>query len=353
RIPLDLYFHDNDGVGWDGNVGWSHLSTDHQWQNPGEWAYTWIGDTNKVSTVGKLVGKWKFDDANNLVKAEAGIGQALELVGSHEAITGPAEGNGAVKIGVGSHYKMSHGIAPNGGGAYVNEYSLMIDFKVPALGVWHALFQTNPANSNDGDCFIKPDGNIGVAATGYSTTVINANEWYRLVISVKNGTHYRYYLDGQLLHDGTVQSVDGRFALENVLLIFADEDGEDNEIHCADLAIWNYPLSANEIAALGGYHPTDVQENKRGVITTYELSQNYPNPFNPITTIAYAVPKSGQVKLQVFNQIGQQVATLIDGNQVAGSYKIEFNANDLPSGLYFYRMETEGFSKTMKMILMK
>lgn len=205
-------------------------------------------------------GNWKFDDAGDLLKSEAGLGQALELVGSHDAVAGPAAGNGAVKIGVGSHYKMTHGIAANGGGAYVNEYSLKIDFKVAALGAWHSFFQISPTNSNDGDCFINTSGNIGVGATGYSSYAIKANEWYRLVISVKNGSHYQYYLDGQLLHSGAIQSVDGRFGLESKLLIFADEDGEDNEIYCSELAIWDYPLTAQEVKNLGGFdHQTSPQ----------------------------------------------------------------------------------------------
>jgi spore coat protein U-like protein len=311
--------------------------------------------TDTTVTTGKLVGNWKFDDPADLLKAEAVLGLPLELVGSHEAVAGPAAGNGAVKIGVGSHYKMTHGIGANGGGGYVNQYSLMIDFKAPALGVWNALFQTDPANTNDGDCFIKPAGNIGIGATGYSTTVINAEEWYRLVISVKNGTHYQYYLDGQLLHNGDVQDIDGRFALDSLLLVFADEDGEENEIHCAELAIWNYPLSADEATALGGYHPDGVRGDKenQGLITKYDLSQNYPNPFNPATTITYAVPRPGQVKLQVFNQLGQQVATLVNEYKASGRYQIDFNSKDLPSGLYYYRLETAGFSKTIKMIVMK
>jgi len=197
-------------------------------------------------------GWWKFDNPANLLQAENGYGSALELVGSHQATSGPTSDNGAVKIGVGSYYKMSHGIATNVG-AYVNEYSLQIDFKVKALGVWHTFFQTNLANSNDGDCFINLEGNIGVAATGYSGYPVKTNEWYRLVIAVKNGSYYRYYLDGQLLLNGTVQTIDGRFALENMLLVFADNDGEDAEIDCAELAIWDYSLTPDEAMELGGY----------------------------------------------------------------------------------------------------
>ncbi len=206
-------------------------------------------------------GWWKFDDAANLLKAEPGFGSDLELVGSHQASAGPVAGNGAVRIGRGSYYKMTHGISANGGGSYVNEYSLQIDFKISTQGLWHCFFQTNPANSNDGDCFINPGGNIGVAATGYADYVVKPNEWYRLVISVKNGAHYRYYLDGQLVLNGIVQSVDGRFALDNTLLMFADEDGEDGEIDCAELAIWDRPLTDEEVKQLGGYgHATGQQQ---------------------------------------------------------------------------------------------
>jgi len=102
-----------------------------------------------------------------------------------------------------------------------------------------------------------------------------------------------------------------------------------------------------------GSWPVSVTNQAKNTPHSFTLFQNSPNPFNPTTTIGYAVPKSGQVKLQVFNQIGQRVATLVNEHQVAGSYKIDFNAKELPSGLYFYRMEAGDFSKTVKMILMK
>lgn len=352
KITMDINIHDSDSKNVrEGMLSFSEIANDNSWEGPQNWGFTWVGDTNKVATTKGLVGSWKFDDTNDLLKAE--VGRALELVGSQESIAGPETGNGAVKIGVGSHYKMVHGIAANGGGTHVNEYSLMIDFKVPVLDAWHAFFQTSPDNANDGDCFIKPAGTIGVAATGYSSLAISGNEWYRLVISVKNGTQYQYYLDGRLLHTGTVQAVDGRFSLDNVLLMFADEDGEDNEIHCSELAIWNYPLSATEVAALGGYHQDGVDNDLVGVVREYELSQNYPNPFNPTTTINFAVPRAGQVKLQVFNQLGQEVATLVDEHKAMGRYKIDFNAQNLPSGIYFYRIQAGDFTRTMKAILMK
>ncbi len=107
--------------------------------------------------------------------------------------------------------------------------------------------------------------------------------------------------------------------------------------------------------------PTDV-ENEFVAPTQFVLEQNYPNPFNPTTTISYSIPlKDGvetsrqgvTVSLQVFNSIGQKVATLVNRAQAAGNYTVQFDANDLPSGVYFYTLRAGNFVATKKMILMK
>jgi hypothetical protein len=85
----------------------------------------------------------------------------------------------------------------------------------------------------------------------------------------------------------------------------------------------------------------------------FKLSQNYPNPFNPNTVINYSVPKDGMVTLKVYNVSGQLVKELMNSQQIAGSYNVVFNANGLSSGIYFYTIETSGFTDTKKMILVK
>jgi hypothetical protein len=85
----------------------------------------------------------------------------------------------------------------------------------------------------------------------------------------------------------------------------------------------------------------------------YSMSQNYPNPFNPTTNIKYSVPVSGYVSLKVFNILGQEVATLFEGFQKNGSYNVDFDASRLTSGVYLYRIQSNGFTQTKKMILMK
>ncbi|MFZ5432909.1 MAG: T9SS type A sorting domain-containing protein [Calditrichota bacterium] len=85
----------------------------------------------------------------------------------------------------------------------------------------------------------------------------------------------------------------------------------------------------------------------------YALNQNYPNPFNPSTTISFSLKEAGNVVVKVFNITGEEVAMLVNESRSAGSYSVAFDATNLPSGLYFYRMEAGDFSATHKMVLMK
>jgi hypothetical protein len=85
----------------------------------------------------------------------------------------------------------------------------------------------------------------------------------------------------------------------------------------------------------------------------YELSQNYPNPFNPSTSIQFTVPESGFVTLKVYNMLGQEVRSLVNGIKEAGSHTIKFNADDLNSGLYLYKIEAGSFTQVRKMTLLK
>ncbi|HRE42031.1 MAG TPA: T9SS type A sorting domain-containing protein [Ignavibacteria bacterium] len=85
----------------------------------------------------------------------------------------------------------------------------------------------------------------------------------------------------------------------------------------------------------------------------YELNQNYPNPFNPVTKINFSLPKSEFVRLSVYNLNGREVAELVNRNLKSGSYEFEFDAKNLSSGVYVYKIVTAGFSATKKMILLK
>ncbi|MBI5058553.1 T9SS type A sorting domain-containing protein, partial [candidate division KSB1 bacterium] len=89
------------------------------------------------------------------------------------------------------------------------------------------------------------------------------------------------------------------------------------------------------------------------VITEYALAQNFPNPFNPSTSIVFDMVDAGFVSLKVYNTLGQEVAAVVNGSMDAGRHVVTFDAANLPSGMYLYRLETNGFSAQHKMLLMK
>jgi hypothetical protein len=98
---------------------------------------------------------------------------------------------------------------------------------------------------------------------------------------------------------------------------------------------------------------TSIEDFGNTIPTEFALSQNYPNPFNPSTTIRFALPSAQQVKLTIFNVLGQQVATLVNDELSAGEYTYRFNANNLVSGMYFYRIEAGSFTEIRRMMLLK
>jgi ligand-binding sensor domain-containing protein len=97
--------------------------------------------------------------------------------------------------------------------------------------------------------------------------------------------------------------------------------------------------------------PTAVHQ--KGEIDYQIKVVNYPNPFNPETKIEYTIPKSGKVKLEVFDNLGRLVKVLVEKTQNAGKYQVLFGGDNIPSGIYFYRLTTEQSSITRKMVLLR
>lgn len=99
---------------------------------------------------------------------------------------------------------------------------------------------------------------------------------------------------------------------------------------------------------------TSVRNDEEEILPSeYALFQNFPNPFNPSTQIKYAIPNGTNVKLKVFDILGKEIITLVNGYKNAGTYEVQFDASNLPSGVYLYRLETEHYSETKKLMLIK
>ena len=124
------------------------------------------------------------------------------------------------------------------------------------------------------------------------------------------------------------------------LVAFVQNDTERMVVQCAQTPV---PASTPVVTET---YPGNLPEG-------YQLSQNFPNPFNPETEIQYAIPQDGRVSLKVYNITGAQVATLVSGEQTAGSYSVRWNARDLASGVYFCRLEAGEYSEMVKMVLMR
>lgn len=97
----------------------------------------------------------------------------------------------------------------------------------------------------------------------------------------------------------------------------------------------------------------DERHGANQIPETFELRQNYPNPFNPSTTIQYGVPKSGRVKIVLYNMLGGEIMKLVDEEKAAGRYQIQLRDENLPSGIYFYKMSIGDFKQTKKMLLVR
>jgi len=94
-------------------------------------------------------------------------------------------------------------------------------------------------------------------------------------------------------------------------------------------------------------------ENIENLPVTFQLQQNYPNPFNPSTKITFSLPHSANTSLRVFDMLGREVATLVNGYTASGSHSVQFDATNLASGFYCYKLTSGNFTEVKKMMLVK
>ncbi len=175
--------------------------------------------------------------------------------------TGDINGASAqvVRFTRGTFFRMTHGLGTNGGGAYLNNYTLIMDIMFPdrtPSGGWTSLFQTSESNSNDGDWFIRADGGIGIS----SKYAGNASDgvWHRLALVVDLSANlYTCFIDGAQVNQLTLADedelvIDGRWSLGATAMILADNDQENSAGYLNSLQLRAYAMTAADVAALGG-----------------------------------------------------------------------------------------------------
>jgi flagellar hook assembly protein FlgD len=181
-------------------------------------------------------------------------------------------------------------------------------------------------------------------------TKIIAGEWYQVLYALQADSVWLRLNDasGNLVEQkalgitGPADQLDGRFRI-GLLYNHTSYYGG----YVDNVRVWNY-------SKITGIEPI----NEPGLPAKVELFQNYPNPFNPSTEIKFHISKSQKVTLAVYDLLGRKVKTLVDENVTAGKYKVDWNGTNeygqkVASGIYFYRLQTEGFNQTRKMLLMK
>lgn len=208
-----------------------------------------------------VTGQWDFNSSN----LTATVGTALAYRGTTAATTvfttTTIGGQTATVMSFPANtptqgYIMTHGVAANGGGSFVNQYTLIMDVMFPTASSsqWRSLFQTNPSNANDGDLFVSPANGIGISGEYHGT--ILANTWHRVAFVVDltlPAQHLRKFIDGTLVGAQDLSpGLDGRWALDTTALLFADEDNETRAGFVNSIQIRSDAMLAADVTALGG-----------------------------------------------------------------------------------------------------
>lgn len=234
------------------------------------------------------------------------------------------------------------------------------DEVVADLGVWEA--------EPDGNISIVCDDDQGCASGGqYVEFVQNAEggiTWQvdDLEFNGREDGEFRFNIRYRT-PEGAVQQdlyLNGEPAIENI-----EFDEDSWEVLPTDLTYLEDGLQSIELRSnQGNIHVDNVQVfGREGHVTTiepedelareYELKQNYPNPFNPTTNIEFRIPEASDVTLEVYNVLGQRVATLVDDQYSAGTHTVQFDASGLASGMYIYRLEAGAHQMSKQMMFIK
>ncbi len=206
--------------------------------------------------------------------------------------------------------------------------------------------------------YVKP---FGLSPNGFTGIVGNVN--FNLGNGNQNGTNRAGAIvyasrNGEIV-GYAITGPDGNYSLSGLApgqySVFVDKAGY-NESSVATVNA-SYNVNGSPIPGIANFTiegTLGVSEKKSDVLpSAYTLEQNYPNPFNPSTTISFSLPNSGNVSLKVYNLVGQEVTTLMNGYRNAGQYNVTFNASNLSSGVYFYRLEAGSTNVVKKMMLLK
>jgi hypothetical protein len=218
-------------------------------------------------------------------------------------------------------------------------------------GKWYGI------QFKSGELRIAVDDNVNKTQLGVKIgDFYPSNEWVH-VVGVRDGAEdsLKLYLNGKLI--GTKEDATDLDIASGLPLFIGANVKQEKQLdgQLDDLRLYNHALSADDVAELFAETGivTSLASTTETVPTEYSLMQNYPNPFNPVTTIEFHLKKAGKSELTLFNSLGQKVQTLVNEELPAGVHKVTMQANNLSSGIYFYKIESGSFVQVRKMVLIK
>jgi len=217
---------------------------------------------------------------------------------------------------------------------------------------WQLEYLSNYGNMMEGESFLIPNWWLKLFQDSLFQNKVYAR-WQNVKTNIFNTQKINHYIDS--------------------LTILLDESKTRNFEKWQVLGVWVWPnyyvfsTYAQEVSFLKSWindrlnwmntnmigEPSRIENSDNEIPLEFSLEQNYPNPFNPVTTISFTLPISTQTKVTVYDILGREVQVLKNDFLNAGYHRIVFNANDLSSGVYFYKIETSSFSKSKQMLLLK
>ncbi len=316
----------------------------------------------------ELVAHWSFDDNTGITAIDSSeFKNDGSLINMEETFWVEGISNSALQFEI----QNGHVLVPHDGVIDFNSgsFSISLWMKVNALSgnsmylYCKGGFEINPSLGTNGIWygmeiknnelrFAIDDNIIKTSVTQDNIESELGNNWNHLVgLRDTASGELRLYINSKPVINSFDQtgsiSQDDDLYIGNTINLQEPFEGLIDEIK-----MYNYALSQQEVDKL--YNEFNLTAYQNEIPDGYNLKLfNYPNPFNPTTTIEYSIPEKSKIKLEIYNMLGQKVATLFDGNQAAGNYKLSFNAENLSSGVYISLLRYNGNIISNKIILMK
>jgi hypothetical protein len=228
-------------------------------------------------------------------------------------------------------------------------YSVVFKFYIPdgKTGYFNVL-QLFSGNSSEWgiEVYLNAGGTGSINAGGNNSAsfAYTYNEWHTVEVRVNiagSSDIGTFSIDGNNIHTWTWSAgADGGGGIKQLGGVNFYGAAATDELYIDNFQLWDNSA------------PSDVEEYEN-IPATFELNQNYPNPFNPSTKISYSIPAASEVSLKVYNVLGIEVAALVNKYQNPGNYEVEFNAESLSTGVYFYTLTAGNQLITKKLLLLK